>query len=325
MGFFSGVSSIAGGLSGLAGGAKQSQGVPASGYYSMPPEYQKLYGQQAGNISSTLFPNGNINSAMFTPLAQTGEETKALGMVNQGIAPTADTLQADLAMLMNPFDESVIDGINREATGQNSLVNQYATQAGQQGSNRSFLGTSDVEQNRLNNIGQFRQSQYNTAINQALGPLAALRQQDISNLFGAGEFQRTLDEQTKQAPYTALSAAGGLLGALPTQFGTQSQAGTAKSGSSAGSAFDKISQGAQLAGTIAGLFSDMRLKHGIEYYDEKEGHKRYKFRYNANPDKEFIGVMAQEVIEKDPLAVEMSEDGYYMVDYGRLGFEMEEV
>ncbi len=46
----------------------------------------------------------------------------------------------------------------------NSLVNQAATRAGQQGSNRSFLGTSDVEQNRLNNIGQFRQSQYNNAV-----------------------------------------------------------------------------------------------------------------------------------------------------------------
>jgi len=43
------------------------------------------------------------------------------------------------------------------------------------------------------------------------------------------------------------------------------------------------------------------------------------------PEKEFIGVMAQDVLKIDPLAVEMMSDGYYAVDYGRLGFEMEEV
>ena len=84
-----------------------------------------------------------------------------------------------------------------------------------------------------------------------------------------------------------------------------------------------LGAGAQLGGAY--LMSDMRLKHDIQPYDEKDGYSRYKFRYNSMPEKEFIGVMAQDVLKIDPLAVEMMSDGYYAVDYGRLGFEMEEV
>jgi len=86
-----------------------------------------------------------------------------------------------------------------------------------------------------------------------------------------------------------------------------------------------IGAGAQLGGAY--LMSDERLKHGFEHdkpFDIKDGHRRYKFRYDSMPEKEFIGVLAQQVMEIDPLAVEMLDSGYYAVDYGRLGFEMEE-
>lgn len=122
----------------------------------MPPEYQQLYMGLLGEANNVLLPGGKLNVDAFTPLAQTSEEDKAQALINQGIAPTPESLQADLSMLMNPFDEYVINDMNRQATGANSLVNQNASRAGQQGSNRSFLGTSDVEQQRLNSIGQFR-------------------------------------------------------------------------------------------------------------------------------------------------------------------------
>ena len=84
-----------------------------------------------------------------------------------------------------------------------------------------------------------------------------------------------------------------------------------------------LGAGAQLGS--AAIFSDRRLKVGISDYDERNGYKRYKFAYRNNPEKYFIGVMADEVLKQDPLAVEMDEEsGYYMVDYGKIGFEMEE-
>lgn len=215
MGFFSGIL-----------GNTPSQSTPATGFYSQSPQYQSLYNNTTNAANSTLFNKGQLNTAMFAPVAQNQFETNAQNEINQGVAPTAQSLQSDISMLTNPFDSSVIDGINKQATGQNSLVNQAATQAGQQGSNRSFLGTSDVEQNRLNSIGQFQQSQYNNAVNQALGPLANLRQQDISNNANEGAQQRAIATQAQQAPLTALQAAQAALKGTPTSFSNFGQAAT---------------------------------------------------------------------------------------------------
>jgi len=211
--------------------------VPASGFFTQPAAYQQLYNSILGSANSTLFPNGQLNSQMFTPIGQTDSETQAYNAINKGITPTSESLASDVSILMGtPYDSSVINNINREATGQNSLVNQAATQAGQQGSNRSFLGTSDVEQNRLNNIGMFRQNQYQTAVNQSLGQLSQLRQQDINNQLGEGANQRALAYQTSTAPYTALQAAQGSLNAIPTSFGNfGSPQSTVKSTSGLGS------------------------------------------------------------------------------------------
>lgn len=71
-------------------------------------------------------------------------------------------------------------------------------------------------------------------------------------------------------------------------------------------------------------FSDKRLKTDIKEYDVKNGHKRYVYRYADNPEKQYIGVLAQEVMEIDPMAVTMDEEsGYYKVNYDKLGFTLE--
>lgn len=206
--------------------------IPASGFYALPTAYKQSYGDILGKINTLT---GQNNSSAFTPMAQTSDETTAFNRIRQGLTPTTESLQADISMLTNPFDSYVIDEMNRQAAGKNSLVNQNASRAGQIGSNRSFLGTSDIEQNRLNNIGQFKQSQYNNAIQTALGQLAGLKQQDISNLMGVGSFQRGLDSATKQAPYAEASADQGLLNGVQTSFGNfGSPAQTIKSGGGLG-------------------------------------------------------------------------------------------
>lgn len=217
MGFFSGIL-----------GDTPSQSTPATGYYSQPAPYQNLYAGTVENAKSLLLPNGQLNSSLFSAPQTNQFENNAQNLISQGVAPNAQSLQSDISMLTNPFDSSVIDSINKQSQGANSLVNQAATQAGQQGSNRSFLGTSDVEQNRLNSIGQFQQSQYNNAINQALGPLAGLRQQDISNNAAEGATQRGIDTQNQQAPLSALQAAYTALNGTPTgfnNFGNQATSG----------------------------------------------------------------------------------------------------
>lgn len=80
------------------------------------------------------------------------------------------------------------------------------------------------------------------------------------------------------------------------------------------------------AGQIGGayLMSDERLKTNITPLGLENGHQTYKFAYKDNPDKYFIGVMAQDITETNPEAV-VEIDGYLAVDYDAIGVTMREV
>jgi hypothetical protein len=70
-----------------------------------------------------------------------------------------------------------------------------------------------------------------------------------------------------------------------------------------------------------GVPSDRRLKADVKCVGEvTNGMNLYSFRY-IGEDHEFRGVMAQELLadERNRGAVEAGADGYYRVDYARLG------
>ena len=70
-----------------------------------------------------------------------------------------------------------------------------------------------------------------------------------------------------------------------------------------------------------GTPSDRRLKTSVKHAGETaEGMNLYSFRY-LGEDREFRGVMAQELLadERNRVAVELGADGYYRVHYDRLG------
>jgi len=68
-------------------------------------------------------------------------------------------------------------------------------------------------------------------------------------------------------------------------------------------------------------FSDSRLKRNIVYLNTLNGIKLYKFQYLWS-SVEYVGVMAQEIMEVVPEAVRLNENGYYTVNYGMLGIKM---
>jgi hypothetical protein len=68
--------------------------------------------------------------------------------------------------------------------------------------------------------------------------------------------------------------------------------------------------------------SDIRAKGGVERVGEAgRDLPLYRFRYKGGSD-EYIGVMAQDVLEVMPEAVSVGADGYYRVDYAKLGISM---
>lgn len=343
---------------GLFGGKKVT--IPATGFYSQPQAYQDLYTGLLSGANSTLLPGGQFNYNMFKPTPITEGERAGLASMAQGFTPNQESLQSDLSMLMNPFDEYVINDLNRQSQGQNSLVKQFGNQAGQMGSNRNFLGTSDVEQNRLNSIGGFRQSQYNNSLNTIFNNLVPSRRADATGQLTGGAYGRELQAQQDQAPFNALMQAYGLFNGIPTEFGnfgTKQQ--TIKTGGGLGGILGGLGQIASLAGgplggiggsifsslggnalgqaigglfssspmgpyqPFGGFFSDRELKQDIEFIGLENGHKIYKFAYKSQPEKHYIGVMADEVEELTPNAVK-EIDGYKAVNYDMIGVNFRE-
>lgn len=220
------VCSISFGGGGSSGGSQQSS---SQGFRDLPPEIQNAFKDLATQAQGYLPGNNASTTSMFTPIGQTAGETQAINATNAGFAPTAASVNNDVAMQMNPYDSYVIDEINRQSQGQNSALQRTLSNAGQFGSNRMILGANDIDLSRMNQIGQFKQGQYNTALNNAMTVLPQQRQADAAAQMGIGGFQRQLGQQIAQAPISALSSISSILGVLPTNSGQSS--GSSSSGS----------------------------------------------------------------------------------------------
>jgi Chaperone of endosialidase len=68
--------------------------------------------------------------------------------------------------------------------------------------------------------------------------------------------------------------------------------------------------------------SDIRLKEDIVRLTRLDnGIGLYRFRYKGNDHAAYVGVMAQEVQEREPTAVWRDRNGYLVVNYNRLGLK----
>jgi len=208
----------------FSGGGSSSSSK--SGYSALPKELKEAFNKLGINVEKYTNPsNAGVTNA-FSPLGVTQGEQGAMDAINTGFTPNQQTINSDIAMQMNPFDTYVIDEINRQGQGDYSILKQALSEAGQQGSNRQALGANDIDLTRLNQIGQFKQGQYNTALQNALGTLTDNRRQDAASQLGVGDILRQLDLQTKQAPINALQAGTSMIAPF-TAGGTQSSKTTA--------------------------------------------------------------------------------------------------
>ena len=68
--------------------------------------------------------------------------------------------------------------------------------------------------------------------------------------------------------------------------------------------------------------SDIRLKRNVEFLEYKNDLKIYKFQYRWS-DVIYVGVMAQDLLNTPYESAVSVDNGYYVVDYSKLGFEMQ--
>lgn len=295
----------------LFGGSGQQSQSSSGGFNQLPSEIQGAW----KGFASGLMPYMN-NADAFKPIPKTEAEVKALGNINQGFAPTQQTINSDIAMQMNPFDTYVIDEINRQGTGNYSMLKQALNEAGQSGSNRQMLAANDIDLSRMNQIGQFKQGQFNTAMNNAMTTLPGARREDATMQMGGGAFERGLDLQTKQAGINSMLALAQAMGVLPKAEGSSTS-------TSSGNSSNGMASMAGDALSAYYLLSDQTLKENAKLLGQENGFNVYEFNYIGD-NKRYIGVMAQEVEQILPEAVTEIE-GYKAVNYDLIGIEFREV
>jgi predicted NAD/FAD-binding protein len=76
------------------------------------------------------------------------------------------------------------------------------------------------------------------------------------------------------------------------------------------------------APSLSLAYSDVRLKRDVKLLQTlANGIKLYRYQYRWG-DTVYVGVMAQEVASIVPEAVSQDADGYFRVDYRRLGLRL---
>lgn len=216
----------------LFGGYSQSSSsTNNSGFSALPAALQQAFTNMGTSVDQYTNPSNPGVTAAFTPMPQTTAETGAINSINNGLGvPTADSINSDVAMQMNPYNSSVISQLDNQAQGNFSILKQALTQAGQNGSDREALGANDIDMQNNNQINSFLGGEYNTALQNALTTIPQAQVANAQNVMSAGAFQRALALQTAQAPVTALQAGTSMLSPFVTG-GTSTSTG---SGSSTG-------------------------------------------------------------------------------------------
>jgi hypothetical protein len=299
------------------------QGVPQyDSRINLSPEQQRLLEMsQQGDLGTAqlgLDQLGRIRNSVSTPFSFGG--LPSYGEADQ----TAAAARAEEALMarMNPQfqrDEEAMrsrlinQGIGQGSQAYNTEMERF-NQAKNDARQQAILGGQQYGNAELAAALQRRNQgiqEYTTQRNAPLNEYTALTSgTQIQN----PQFQSSQGGNMAPVDYAGLvnNQYNAQMGQYNARVGANNQAmGTA----------------GQLLGNAASayyLFSDARLKHNIVPMGEKSGHKIYEFSYNHEPDKRYVGVVAQDVEKYRPDAV-TEIGGFKAVDYSMLGIEMREV
>lgn len=330
----------------VSGSGTSSSGFNADGTpqwtstITLSPEQQAILdSQNRQDIALGLLGEdqiGRIRDSVSTPYSYDG---LAGGFTADDIATQQSNAEAALMARLNPQfaqdEEALRSRLINQGIGQGSQAYQKEIDAFNQAKNDArtqavlagqTYGSNAQQQalQRRNQAIQEYNAQRNAPLNEYIGLTSGVQVQNPT--FSSGNYSGAQgvdyaglvnqNYQNQIAQQNAATAAGN--NTMSSLFGL--------GGSFLGAAGQAGGFG-QLLGKGAGaasLFSDKRLKTDIREYDTKNGYRRYKFRY-IDSDKEYIGVLAQEIKEVNKDAVSVDGSGFYKVDYEKLGFPMEEV
>jgi hypothetical protein len=231
---------------------------------------------------------------------------------------------ADLSGYMNPYLDEVLGAtmsdINRQRDLAVGQTGDAAMRAGAFGGSRHGVAQAETERAYGDIAARTAAGLRGDAFNQAANLFGQDQQRMMQGAFGAaqiggierGQEQLGLDRQYQdflrqyQDPFMRAQVQQGLLAAMPS--------GSTQTTTMRDSPLNMLGSAVQ---TGALLFSDERLKRDVEPVGKRGAHEWYRFRYHWS-DQVHEGVMAQEVLARQPEAVVAHPSGFLMVDYGVL-------
>ena len=132
------------------------------------------------------------------------------------------------------------------------------------------------------------------------------------------------DQMAVEINRAAAGLAPGQAGPAPTIInGEQIAKGARKYSKDTTEAERQAYLAAQQAAQQGGI-SDARLKQNVLAVGQYKNITLYQFQYLLG-DKTYVGVIAQELLDSHPDAVIVNNNGYYAVDYAKLGLQMIEL
>jgi hypothetical protein len=275
-----------------------------------------------------------LNQRLQPQIQQSQDRLKAQ-LANQGVV--AGTEAYNRAMTQQGQKENDLltqaqlqgSALQNQMFGQNLQAGTFANQALQQGYQNQLASANLANQARSQGLTEQQLMQ-----NQPLNVINALRQgSQVQNpsFIGAPQQQTTAGPDTLSAYQAQQNAA------LAQQQAQQAQKSNLTSGlfdlggsvlgnlGSIGNTIGSIGNTVgNVVGSIGKMFSDIRMKQNIKAIGWlPNGLPVYTYEYKPEYKDEaghgvHIGVMAQEVAQVNPEAVSMQDNGYMMVDYGKL-------
>jgi hypothetical protein len=210
--------------------------------------------------------------------------------------------------------------INRQRDLAVGQTGDAAMRAGAFGGSRHGVAQAETERAYGDIAARTAAGLRGDAFNQAANLFGQDQQRMMQGAAGAagiggiqrGQEQLGLDRRYQdflrqyQDPFMRAQVQQGLLAAMPR--------GSTQTTTMRDSPLNMLGSAVQ---TGALLFSDERLKRDVEPVGKRGAHEWYRFRYHWS-DQVHEGVMAQEVLARQPEAVVAHPSGFLMVDYGVL-------
>jgi hypothetical protein len=298
----------------------QSGASPAEIASKVAQFQQQSAGQQAQAgrseaLSSQLQGQQMGQAQMGQAAGLTGQ---AAGMLGQkaGMAGQQASLGAQQAALRGQGAAMNMQGAQMGVQG--------AQAAGQMGMQGAQMGMQGV-QGQANLYGQGMaagmqgQQQQANMMGQGMGAIQAAggaRGQQMAGLGTQGQFIDQQGNYTQAQLNDVMAQQTQAYNAEQTQATRDANASANSGGGGGGGGFDLFKPSS---------WSDIRLKDNIKLLEEgKDGDPNiYSFNYKWDSDTTWSGVMAQELLNtRHADAVKMSSEGYYKVDYHKLGIPM---